>query len=67
MVSLYDYLGKAAGSELGKQVADYASIRKTKFGTRTISIPTFKGQIMLYTKEFLDEFFQVQKLFQNNA
>jgi hypothetical protein len=67
MLSLYDYLGKAAGPDLGKQVASYASIRKTKFGTKNISIPTFKGEIMLYTKEFLDEFFQVQKIFSNNA
>jgi hypothetical protein len=67
MLSLYDYLGKAAGSDLGKQVASYASIRKAEFETRSISVPTFKGKIMLYTREFLDEFFQVQQLFQNNA
>ena len=67
MLSLYDYLGRAAGSELGKQVADYASVRKTKFGTKTINVPTFKGKIMVYTKEFLDEFFIVQKIFQKQS
>jgi hypothetical protein len=27
MISLYDYLGKAAGSELGKKVNEYSQIR----------------------------------------
>jgi len=63
MQSLYDYLGHAAGEELGKQVADYAKIRKAKYSTRYISNPKFKGNVMLYEKSFLDEFFAVQKIF----
>lgn len=63
MISLYDYLGKAAGSELGKQVHAYACIRQEKTGLRYIENPAYKGNIMLYTKEFLDEFFLVQKIF----
>ena len=58
MLSLYDYLGYAAGDRLGKEVADYASKRKTKFDTRYISNPRYTGEVMLYTKEFLDEFFK---------
>ena len=30
MVSLYDYLGRAAGAELGAKVNTYATIRKAK-------------------------------------
>jgi len=63
LLSLYDYLGRAAGSQLGKQVASYAKIRKTKYGSRKVSNPSFQGDVLLYTKEFLDEFFAVQKIF----
>jgi len=63
MLSLYDYLGRAAGSKLGEQVAYYAKLRKAKFATRTISNPAYQGEIMMYTKEFLDEYFKVEKIF----
>ena len=63
MVSLYDYLGYPAGETLGKQVADYATIRKAKYGTRYVSTYTYKGNVMLYVREFLDEFFKVKDVF----
>jgi len=63
MLSLYDYLGQAAGKELGQQVAEYAKIRKTKCSMRYVSNPKYKGNVILYTKEFLDEYFEVKKLF----
>lgn len=63
MISLYDYLGKAAGSALGAKVHAYAYIRKAETGSRYVTNPAYKGPIVLYTKEFLDEFFLVQKLF----
>ena len=59
MVSLYDYLGRAAGSELGKQVADYASLKKAKFETREVSNPRYTGKVMLYERTLLDEFFKL--------
>ena len=58
MISLYDYLGYAAGSKLGKQVAKYAADKKTKFGIRRVSNPKFTGEVILYTREFLDEYFK---------
>ena len=67
MQSLYDYLGQAAGEELGKQVADYAKLRKAKYSTRHISNPKFKGNVMLYEKSFLDEFFTAQRIFVDNT
>jgi hypothetical protein len=66
MVSLYDYLGHAAGSALGKQVAEYATIRKTVVGSRQVKNPKYKGTILTYTPEFLDEFFKVQSVIGTN-
>jgi hypothetical protein len=66
MVSLYDYLGKAAGAELGKQVAEYAKIRKQKYHTRTVSNSRYSGEIMLYERSFLDEFFKVKAVIGTN-
>jgi hypothetical protein len=63
MLSLYDYLGKAAGSKLGKQVADYAKLRKAKCSSRYVSNPAYTGEILLYTKEFLDECFSAKNVF----
>jgi hypothetical protein len=63
MLSLFDYLGHAAGHELGQNVAEYAKIRKVIGGMRSVSNPKYKGPVMLYTKEFIDEYFAVEKLF----
>jgi hypothetical protein len=66
MVSLYDYLGKAAGAALGKQVAEYAKIRKTVVGSRQVKNPKYKGVILTYLPEFLDEFFKVKSIIGTN-
>ena len=63
MLSLYDYLGRAAGSKLGKKVSDYAVIRKQKYQVKNIENPAYQGEIMMYSKEFLDEYFKVEKIF----
>jgi hypothetical protein len=59
MMSLYDYLGKAAGSELGKQV--YNFVQQTKrsnlIKARRISNIKYTGEVLLYPKYILDEFF----------
>ena len=57
MMSLYDYLGQAAGSELGKQVASAAARAGVKHQVREVSNPVYKGPVMLYPKSFLDNFF----------
>jgi hypothetical protein len=66
MLSLYDYLGRAAGAELGKQVADYAAFKKTKIETRDVSNPRYTGKVMLYEKTFLDEFFKIKSVIGTN-
>ena len=57
MMSLYDYLGRAAGSELGQRVAAAAARNKVKYETRHVSTRTYTGDVMLYPKSFLDQFF----------
>ena len=57
MISLYDYLGHAAGSDLGKQVAIAASKAGIKSEIREVSHIGYKGPIMLYPRQFLDNFF----------
>jgi hypothetical protein len=64
MMSLYDYLGRAAGSELGKEVAETAVKLKETIKTRYITNTRYKGEIMLYRREFLDEYFG-KKVYEN--
>ena len=57
-MSLYDYLGHAAGPELGKQVASAAARAGVKGSMREVSNPVYKGPVMLYPKAFLDLYFK---------
>jgi hypothetical protein len=57
MMSLYDYLGKAAGKELGKEVHRVAHNTKTPMAIKEVSNPKYTGKIMMYPKSFLDEYF----------
>ena len=66
MLSLFDYLGYPAGNELGEQVFRYAKLRKTKTSIRYVSNPKYTGNVMMYTKEFLDEYFQAKKIFEED-
>ena len=62
-ISLYDYLGYAAGSELGKRVAGYAKLKNITPQKRHVSNPKYTGDVLLYPKEFLDEYFQAEQIF----
>ena len=57
MVSLFDYLGHAAGPELGKKVAYAAAKAGVNHEIREVSNYKYKGPIMLYPESFLDNFF----------
>ena len=57
-VSLYDYLGHAAGSDVGQQVAYAAAKAGVVTETRQVSNPVYKGPVMLYPKSFLDLYFK---------
>ena len=58
MLSLYDYLGYAAGEKLGKEVAEVAIKSQVKIETREISNPKYTGKVMLYPENCLKEYFQ---------
>lgn len=62
MLSLFDYLGKPAGKELGAQVAAFAAAKKAKFETRQVSNPRYTGKVMLYEKSLLDQFFKIEQI-----
>ena len=57
MVSLFDYLGRAAGPDLGKRVASAAAAKGVPFNTRHVETRTYTGEVLLYPKSFLDEYF----------
>lgn len=57
-ISLYDYLGEAAGSSLGKQVAEYAKAKKVMPQKRYVSNKKYQGDVLLYPPAFLDDFFE---------
>ena len=63
MVSLYDYLGYAAGPELGKRVAGYAKLKHITPEKRFVSNPKYTGEVLLYPEEFLNEYFEAEKIF----
>ena len=58
MMSLYDYLGRAAGMQLGDQVAKVATAIGVKMDTRYVSNSTYTGNVTLYPEEFLKLYFQ---------
>ena len=58
MLSLYDYLGKAAGSKLGKQVAESAASMGIKTQTKVITNPKYSGIIFMYPETFLELYFK---------
>ncbi len=61
MLSLYDYLGYAAGGELGKEVAEAAAKANVGYKLREVSNPKYTGKVMLYPENFLKEFFQAKQ------
>ena len=57
MISLFDYLKKPAGPELGKQVALAAMNEKIHIESKQVSNPKYKGNILMYPKSWLDNYF----------
>jgi len=64
MLSLYDYLGKAAGEKLGKEVWEVAAQAGIKTEMREISNPKYTGKVVLYPKNFLDFYFREPETWQ---
>ena len=57
LVSLYDFLGHAAGPELGKKVYEVAKSNKVKMAERHVITKTYTGKVMMYPVTFLMEYF----------
>ena len=57
-VSLYDYLGHAAGSDLGQKVATAARAAGVKGEMREVANPKYTGPVMLWPRAFLDLYFK---------
>ena len=55
--SLYDYLGKRAGPELGKMVYQTAKQNKIPMQQREVSNPLYTGKIMMYPSDWLEQYF----------
>lgn len=61
MVSLFDYLGRAAGTDLGAKVYQASTRLKEKVETREVRTKTYTGRVMLYRKQFLEEYFDIKQ------
>jgi hypothetical protein len=64
MLSLYDYLGKAAGNKLGFEVAQAATDAGIKTELREISNPKYTGKVTVYPKDFLEFHFRDPETYQ---
>ena len=62
MVSLYDFLGHAAGVELGAAVYSVARRTREKVDIRMVETRKYRGKVMLYRKAFLTEYFKSQRV-----
>ena len=56
-VSLYDFLGRAAGQQLGKEVYRAAQLSSQSTIIKQVSNPKYTGKIVMYKPEFLRKYF----------
>jgi hypothetical protein len=57
LVSLYDFLGHAAGQELGARVYEVAKFNKVRMTEKHVITKTYTGKVMMYPVPFLTEYF----------
>jgi uncharacterized protein YydD (DUF2326 family) len=63
--SLYEYLGRRAGSELGKIVFETARQDKVVMQQKEVANPVYTGKVMTYPTEWLDQYFDKLKKLNN--
>lgn len=56
-VSLYEYLGKRAGIEVGKQVYAAAKQQRVRVKPKQVNQGGYKGQVLCYPPAFLFGYF----------
>lgn len=64
--SLYEYLGRRAGSELGKIVYETARQDKVVTQQQEVANHMYTGKVMMYPVEWLDQYFDKLKKLNNN-
>jgi len=57
-LSLYDFLKRAAGAELGKEVEQAARQKDIIIRYKSVSNPVYTGKINMYPISFLQEYFK---------
>ena len=67
LMSLYDFLGKAAGPELGKQIniVFKKNFPELNISRRYVDNQKYKGYVHLYPKWFLEQYFRNSKQYKN--
>ena len=58
-ISLFEYLGKAAGRELGTQIRKTAMVHGVQVDKRIVNNRNYKGNVTLYPKAWLDTWFKL--------
>lgn len=61
LISLYDYLGRAAGSEEGARVYIVSQKLKEPVGRAYVENTRYKGKVMLYRRKFLEMYFAIKE------
>lgn len=56
-MSLYEYLGRRAGGELGKEVFAESKRQKIRCTTKEIKQGGYEGKVMCYPRIFLTQYF----------
>tara|TARA_R110000764_G_scaffold71010_3_gene146414 strand:+ start:666 stop:860 length:195 start_codon:yes stop_codon:yes gene_type:complete len=62
MVSLYDYTGGPDKEGRGSKVNAYAKLKNQQMKIRKLDFGNYR-EVHLYSEEFLDEYFKVEKIF----
>lgn len=60
--TLYEWLGRAAGDELGLRVSIKAKEVGIKLGSKYIDHKGYKGEVRTYPKDFLEKYFSEEKI-----
>ena len=55
--SLFDFLGKAAGPQLGKEVAKAAALEGIPTQVKNVTNKQYKGEIKMYPIFWLEQYF----------
>jgi hypothetical protein len=58
-ISLRTYLGYKPSKELAESVARYARSSKQPYKTELVNSSNYQGNILMYTRQYLDEYFSL--------